>query len=354
MTGAVSAQLRREYWEEKRVFFLTPQTMQNDIAKGICDAKRIVCLVIDEAHRATGNYAYVQVISLLRRVNSSFRVLALTATPGSTIDKVQAVIDSCGIAGTEIRNLESIDIRAYVHNRFQHLEVFQLTGEMVRLRDLYCKCLEPLLKKLNDVKAYRVTNPQHLTLYGVQQAMREWSTSHAGRSANLAFKGSIMNAFSTLSSLALPLHFLTEHGVRVFYNKLCELQSEVMTTGKNNKTKKGVINDENFLQVMDHARALLVDKEYSGHPKLDYMSGVILQHFLDAQDADAKRETRIMVFTSYRSSAEEIVRVLTKHDPVVRPHIFIGQQDSKGSEGMKQKDQLEVGSSLCFINRLWS
>lgn len=348
MTGAVSAQLRREYWEERRVFFLTPQTMQNDIAKGICDAKRLVCLVIDEAHRATGNYAYVQVISLLRRVNKSFRVLALTATPGATIDKVQAVIDSCGIAGTEIRNLESIDIRAYVHNRFQHLEVFQLTPEMIELRDLYCKCLEPLLKKLNDAKAYWVTNPQLLTLYGVQQAGREWMASAAGRSANQAFKGFMMNTFSTLSSLALPLHFLTEHGVRVFYNKLGELRSEIMTTG-NNKTKREVINDKNFLAVMNRTQELLADPEYSGHPKLDYMAGVVLKHFFDAEDAETKRETRIMVFTSYRNSAEEIVRVLAKHQPVVRPHIFIGQQDSKGTEGMKQKDQIEVRNLTFFL-----
>lgn len=347
MTGNVSAQRRRDYWEEKRVFFLTPQTMQNDIAKGICDAKRIVCLVIDEAHRATGNYAYVQVIKLLRRVNNSFRVLALTATPGSTIDKVQAVIDSCGIAGTEIRNLESLDIRPYVHKRFQHLQVFELTDEMVELRDLYCKCLDPLLKKLNDARAYWVTDTKAISMFGVQQASREWMASNAGRDANPAFKGMMLNTFSTLSSLALPLHFLTEHGVRVFFNKLSEVQAEILSNPRGgSKTKKGIINDESFRKVMRKCQELVSNKEYSGHPKLDYMASVVLKHFFDAEDAETKRETRIMVFTSYRSSAEEIVRVLSKHEPIVKPHIFVGQADVKGGEGMKQKDQIEVASAL--------
>ncbi|CUS06776.1 unnamed protein product [Tuber aestivum] len=343
MTGNVNVQRRRDNWEEKRVFFLTPQTMQNDIAKGICDAKRVVCLVIDEAHRATGNYAYVQVIKLLRRVNNSFRVLALTATPGSTIDKVQAVIDSCGIAGTEIRNLESLDIRPYVHKRFQHLQVFELTDEMVELRDLYCKCLEPLLKKLNDARAYRVLDVKAISMFGVQQAGREWMASNAGRDASPAFKGMMLNAFATLSSLALPLHFLTEHGVRVFFNKLSEVQAEIFSSPNGgSKTKRDIINDENFRRVMRKCQELVSNKEYSGHPKLDYLASVVLKHFFDAEDAETKRETRIMVFTSYRSSAEEIVRVLSKHEPIVKPHIFVGQSDGKVVEGMKQKDQIEV------------
>jgi len=347
MTGNVSVQRRRDYWEERRVFFLTPQTIQNDIARGICDAKRIVCLVIDEAHKATGNHAYVQVIKLLRRVNNSFRVLALTATPGPTIDKVQAVIDSCGIAGTEIRNLESLDIRPYVHKKFQHLQVFELTDEMVELRDLYCKCLDPLLKKLNDAKAYWVTDTKAISMYGVQRAGQEWAESNAGRVANPAFKGMMLNTFYTLASLAFPLQLLTEHGVRVFFNKVSEVQAEILSDPRGgSKTKRGIINDESFRKVVRKCQELLSNKEYSGHPKLDYMASVVLKHFFDAEDAETKRETRIMVFTSYRSSAEEIVRVLSKHEPIVRPHIFVGQAGGKGVEGMKQKDQIEVASAL--------
>lgn len=345
MTGAVNADLRREYWEERRVFFLTPQTMQNDISRGICNPRRIVCLVIDEAHKATGNYAFANVVSLIRKANTSLRVLALTATPGATIDKVQEVIDSLGIARVEIRNQESMDIQPYVFKKRIVTEVFELTDEMVMLRDLYCECLEPLLKKLNDVKAYWVTDPKMLTMFGVNMASREWMASNAGRTANQGLKGMVMHTFSFLSSLALPLHYLTEHGIRVFYNSLANIQHEILSSGKGGKSKQGFINDEKFKKLMRHAQGMVVDDEFSGHPKLDFMANAILKHFADAADMDEKRETRIMVFTSYRSSAEEIVRVLKKHEPMIKPHIFVGQQDSKTSDGMKQKDQIEVRSS---------
>lgn len=345
MTGAVSADLRREYWETRRVFFLTPQTMQNDISKGICNPKRIVCLVLDEAHKATGKYAFANVVSLIRKANNnSFRVLALTATPGATIDKVQEVIDSLGIARVEIRNLESIDIQPYVFKKHIATEVFELTDEIIMLRDLYCECLAPLLKKLTDAKAYWQTDPKMLTLFGVQKASREWMASNAGRTANQGLKGTVMYTFAFLASLALPLHYLTEHGIRVFYNSLINMQNEIQASGKGGKSKQGFMNDEKFRKLMRHAQALVADEEFSGHPKLDHMAGAVLKHFADATDMDEKRETRIMVFTSYRSSAEEIVRVLKKHEPMIKPHIFVGQQDSKTSDGMKQKDQIEVGA----------
>lgn len=345
LTGAVNADLRREYWEERRMFFLTPQTMQNDISRGICNPKRIVCLVIDEAHKATGNYAFATVVNQIRKANTSLRVLALTATPGATIDKVQEVIDSLGIARVEIRNLESMDIQPYVFKKHIVTQVFELTEEIVFLRDLYCECLQPLLKKLNDAKAYWVTDPKSLTMYGLNKASRDWMASNAGRTANRGLKGMLMNAFSFLSSLALPLHYLTEHGIRVFYHSLVNIQNEILS-GNGAKSRLGFINDEKFQKVMRRAQGMIVDEDFSGHPKLDYMAGAILKHFADAADMDEKRETRIMVFTSYRSSAEEVVRVLKKHKPMIKPHIFVGQQDSKTADGMKQKDQIEVGFSI--------
>ena len=61
MTGGVSPEERKRLWLEKRVFFLTPQTLNNDLVKSTCPWSKIRCLVIDEAHRALGQHAYCQV-----------------------------------------------------------------------------------------------------------------------------------------------------------------------------------------------------------------------------------------------------------------------------------------------------
>ena len=65
MTGSVSPEERKRLWLEKRVFFLTPQTLNNDLVKSTCPWSKIRCLVIDEAHRALGQHAYCQVETIV-------------------------------------------------------------------------------------------------------------------------------------------------------------------------------------------------------------------------------------------------------------------------------------------------
>lgn len=67
---------------------MTPQTLQNDIEKGILDCSKIVLLIIDEAHRASGNYAYCKIIEMLENLNIGFRIVALSATPVSKIENL--------------------------------------------------------------------------------------------------------------------------------------------------------------------------------------------------------------------------------------------------------------------------
>ena len=57
INGNITPSKRRTLWGERRLFFCTPQTMQNDIDSGMCEISRFVCVVFDEAHRAVGNYA---------------------------------------------------------------------------------------------------------------------------------------------------------------------------------------------------------------------------------------------------------------------------------------------------------
>lgn len=82
LTGTKAQESRKEIWNKKRVFFITPQVLQNDLSILSELGLEIKCLVIDEAHKAKGNHAYCEVIRKLKVLNKFFRVLALSATPG--------------------------------------------------------------------------------------------------------------------------------------------------------------------------------------------------------------------------------------------------------------------------------
>ncbi|KAK2785549.1 3'-5' DNA helicase [Emmonsiellopsis sp. PD_33] len=347
LTGTTQPGVRAEEWESKRVFFMTPQTLMNDLKSGIADPKRIVLLVVDEAHRATGGYAYVEVVKVMQRFNPSFRVLALTATPGSTVETVQEVIDGLNISRVEIRTEHSLDIREYVHSRDVETQTFKNSEEMTMCMELFSKSLQPIVDKLRSQNAHWARDPMSLTPYGLTVARQQWMKSPAARGANQGLKFMINAMFTVLASLAHAIDLLKYHGIGPFYRNLITFQSSV-SDGGGSKYRRQIAEDENFKTMMNRLRTWTNNEEFIGHPKLQYLKQVILNHFMDAGDGagDANRphasNTRIMVFAHFRDSAEEIVRVLKKHEPMIRPHVFVGQASVKGSEGMDQKTQLDI------------
>ena len=348
LTGSTPPGIRAEEWQTKRVFFMTPQTIVNDLKTGICDPKKVVLLVVDEAHRATGGYAYVEVVQFLRRVNTSFRVLALTATPGSTVEGVQEVIDGLGISRVEIRTEESLDIRQYVHSRKIDTVIFECSEEMSVIMDLFARAIRPVLDKLNGMNAYWSRDPMALTPYGLTQARQKWMASDAGRKASHPIKGMVNTIFTLLASLAHSIELLKFHGIGPFFHKVTEFRNDTSSGEKGSKYRRQINDSEPFQKMMTMVQGWVSNNEFVGHPKLEYLRSVVLNHFLDAGDGRGASDgvspasTRIMVFVHYRDSAEEVARVLKRNEPMIRPHVFVGQANSKGSDGMDQKKQLDI------------
>ncbi|KAL4993421.1 P-loop containing nucleoside triphosphate hydrolase protein [Aspergillus recurvatus] len=347
LTGEAPPGIRAEEWKTKRVFFMTPQTLTNDLKSGIADPKRIVLLVVDEAHRATGGYAYVEVVKFLRRFNQSFRVLALTATPGSTVESVQAVIDGLDIAKVEIRTEQSLDIREYVHARNTDIQTFQNSDEMILCMDLLSSTLQPLVDQLRTLNAFWGRDPMTLTPYGLTKARQQWILSDAGRNAHFGLKNKINAIFTVLASMAHGIDLLKYHGITPLYRHLHHFQSN--TDGKKGgKYQRQIVQDEHFKKLMNYLSPWTKNPEFIGHPKLEYLKQVVLNHFMDAgEDAheavgENRTGTRVMIFVHFRDSAEEVTRVLKRYEPMIRPHVFVGQSSAKGSEGMGQKTQLDI------------
>lgn len=94
MTGATHAgsDARAALWREKRVVFTTPQAFGADVRTGALPHKRLTLVVVDECHRARGNSDPVPALrELLRELRATFRVVGLSATPGSSVADVQQV-----------------------------------------------------------------------------------------------------------------------------------------------------------------------------------------------------------------------------------------------------------------------
>ncbi|KAG8855357.1 3'-5' DNA helicase [Serendipita sp. 411] len=172
LTGLIPRETRAVHWQTKRVFYMTPQTLVNDLATGISDPKKIILLVVDEAHKGTGDYAYAQIVRFMMATNPFFRLMALTATPGSKPEVVQTIVDSLHISHIEIRNEESMDVRKYMHQKMEKLRALAIQhfaaaeiaeeekarpGQSAKRPDtkmiVYCtyrECVDEIVEMLNE------------------------------------------------------------------------------------------------------------------------------------------------------------------------------------------------------------
>lgn len=87
---------------------------------------------------------------------------------------------------------------------------------------------------------------------------------------------------------------------------------------------------------------------FYSHPKLQKLEEVVLEHFraLEGRGASSSRgpaNTRVMIFSQYRESVQEISDMLSQHAPLIKAMTFVGHNAGKStSKGLTQKEQTEV------------
>ncbi|HIQ51352.1 MAG TPA: DEAD/DEAH box helicase, partial [Nautiliaceae bacterium] len=100
--------------EKIKIVVGTPQTILNDYMKGLIDFKDISLIIFDEAHRAVGNYDYVLIAKEFKKENPNGQILALTASPGSSKEKIKEMLNNLFIEKIEVRTYKSMDVKPYV------------------------------------------------------------------------------------------------------------------------------------------------------------------------------------------------------------------------------------------------
>ncbi|TPX65811.1 hypothetical protein SpCBS45565_g04856 [Spizellomyces sp. 'palustris'] len=364
LTGTTSPDARRLSWIHKRVFFLTPQVMQNDLNRGTCPSQNVVLLVVDEAHRATGNHAYCEVVRELRLRNQRFRILALTATPGSDTKTVQQVVGNMLIARIEIRTEDSLDIKPFIYQRVLELVTVPLSDAITSLQLTLNKVTQVFINRLCKAKAFYRNDPQNVGRYELLLARDRWrqelrnqqgaqGVMTPGRAASLE------GDFGVAMTLAAAMQFLVVHGIRTSYSHLHSYVEEAQKSGARiSRSRAELLKNRDFLGLMSRIKQLMGSPTFSSHPKLERLVSLVVQHFVEHAEETQRltedgrslecRETRVMVFSQFRESVEEIKAALEQHKPMIRVMSFVGQSaGGKGTKkGFSQKEQLRVLSEF--------
>ncbi|KAJ1668089.1 3'-5' DNA helicase [Coemansia sp. RSA 1646] len=296
MNGSTPPKARETLWNEAKFVFSTPQILQNDLKVGtlsIDNAKRISLLVIDEAHRATGKYAYGESINNLYTINHGreapdfnplhpappdpFRVMALTATPGSKIEAVREIVQRLHIAHIFLRTEESLDVVAYIHGRQIEEISIEMSPWLAAARD----CLATVIGRstnllCNVCKA--MPDPGDLKrISGFQVRMnRDRFLSHGGGSGSGMDTARISSEFTVLISLAHIMQLLSEHGLRPAWRAIRSWEMEVTRAayemGTSSRAKIQCFQSKEWT-AMSQEFKFLVDMLDGKQPTTDSTSG---------------------------------------------------------------------------------
>ncbi|KAK7064429.1 ATP-dependent DNA helicase mph1 [Favolaschia claudopus] len=340
LTGQNPRPMRARAWKEKRVFYMTPQTFNNDLESETCDAQDIVLLVIDEAHRATGGYAYNQVVRYMMAKNPHFRILALTATPGNDPNAIQNLIDGLHISRIEIRDENSLDLKAYVHHKKVEQHVIGMTEDVNRVKDLLATYMKSVLKPLQQRGVMNEwVDPVRLHSFAAQKRTQSLTPDQRWAYTPL-FR---------LSSLARAMGYLIEGTISQCNTYMRDLEQGKKSDDADGEKKappkgKQLKDDPQFQAVLNELELMRL-RGFPMHPKMEKLNTLVVQHFAQklGDDGQETEQTRVMVFVSFREAVEEIVDVLNAQKPLIRASPFIGQgTDKQGKKGMSQKEQLEI------------
>ncbi|XP_063885046.1 Fanconi anemia group M protein-like isoform X2 [Scylla paramamosain] len=369
MTGTLNPEKRMEQWATKRVFFLTPQVVTNDLSRGSCPAKLIKCLVLDEAHRALGNHAYCQVVRGLKEHGHDFRILALSATPGSDLMAVKQVLNNLCISHVELRSEDSPDIQDYTFQRSIEKVVVPFGEELTSFKNRYLKVLRVYVGRLLDLNVLHTRDETTLTKFQLLKSRECFRQNPPNNLPRYRF-GVVEGLFALCMTLYHSYELMLQHGTRSFYRFL----KETLSGGKSNYfARRELCNNEIFQSIMnDLSKKFEADgvmspskQDQSGlfslvgspqpkngagtskgpfvisHPKMAKLLEVVLEHH--QKFAREGKSTRIMIFSQYRDSVMEITEMLQQHHPTVKAMSFIGHSTkAQKGRGFSQKKQLEV------------
>ncbi|XP_054909134.1 Fanconi anemia group M protein isoform X3 [Poeciliopsis prolifica] len=347
LTGSTAARQRQEVWKSKRIFFLTPQVMVNDLSRDTCPAKEIKCVVIDEAHKALGNHAYCQVIRQLSSQTLQFRILALSATPGGDTKSVQSVISNLLISHIELRSEESLDIQAHSHQRSVEKVVVPLGEKLSGHQARYLQILEKFMSRLIQNRVMGHKDLRTLSKYQLILARDQFRKNPPPHVKGF-HQGVLEGDFALCISLYHGYELLMQMGLRSLFFYLQGIMdgSREMSRAKNELQRTPTFMD--LYQEMETMFLTPPDGPFIySHPKLEKLEEVVLQHFnvwaQSSAEANDGVSTRVMIFSSFRESVQEIASMLNRHTPLIRVMTFMGQASAgKGVKGFTQKEQLEV------------
>jgi Fanconi anemia group M protein len=280
-------------------------------------------IVFDEAHRAVGEYAYVFIAKKYADQGKNQLSLALTASPGSSKEKIDEIMNNLNIEDVEIKTDKDHDVRQYVEKMNVDWVKIEFPENFKKLKQL----LESAIKDyLNSLKKKGYLPGKNLNNLG----KRDLLNLQAQLRRDMLSGEEVWDEISDTAALLKINHgleLLETQGITSLNEYFKRLQTQKSKAVNFLKKRRDIRSAIGLAEIM-HGQGV-------DHPKLKKLKEMV------AEQIETKRYSKIIVFTQYRDSVEKILSVLEGQKDVAAKKL-IGQAVKGKQKGMSQKQQKEI------------
>lgn len=320
VTGKINPEDRKEIYKKSKVIIATPQTIENDLESARITLEEFSFVTFDEAHRAVKDYAYPSIAKKYMLQAKNPLILALTASPGGTPEKINEIIGNLFIKAVEIRTEIDTDVEKYVKQVEREFIYVDFPEEFKKIKSLLEQVLQDDLNWLKEKHYIPTYRPPKSMLIALQNKVgaRYAATKNYGliwamiRSAE-AIK--LQHAIELLETQGIS--FLDE-----YFRKISQSKKQ---------TDRRLLKNEKIVEAIKIIQELNLKK--IEHPKLEKLKETVLNLLKE------NKKIKIIIFAHFRSTVGKIKKILDEAS--VSTDILVGQAVKNG-KGMSQEEQIET------------
>ena len=325
-TGSISPAERERLWAQGKLIVSTPQVIENDILTRRISLEDVSHITFDEAHRAVGNYAYTFIAEKYFESAKNPHILGITASPGSSDEKISEVCEALHVQNVAVKTEKDRDVRPYVQEKeIEWLQV-NLPAEMAEIRGY--------LEKIFDDRLAIVRNLGFSAGSGKYVSKKDLLLLQKKLQGDIRIGGdpAVFSAMSVVAEMMKVNHaveMVETQGLEALKKYLEKLDAEASSSSAS-KAAKRLMDDLYMRKALYRAKECDVE-----HPKLELARGIVCEQL------EGNPDSRVIVFTNYRDSAEMVANALSKVSGI-NPVRFVGQGSRHKDKGLTQKQQVEI------------
>jgi Fanconi anemia group M protein len=325
MTGEQPPESRTWADPQKRLYFATPQVVENDLRRGL-SLGMFSFIVFDECQRARLRYAYSKIAEVASASEPCPIFLGLTASPGASTERIQQICDALRIEHIEVRTEEDPDVAPYMAPISMATKGVQIPPEYAPARALLRRMLDNRLSWLSENGIIK-KDPRWIFKRDLLEAGDNLRRAIAQNPEGRLFRAAVVQAQAM--ALAHAIDLLETQGSQTLGEYV--LQTIEKSEKRSHKTLRG---SPEWPRLLDQLKSI----QGTEHTKVPALKEILQEQFRGKPDA------RAIVFTQYRATASVLEQAARAWG--YRAEKLIGQTAKRSGEGLSQAEQVEL------LNRL--